>query len=546
MGNYLKMPDRQRIQALLELGWSYRRIEREIGVRRETIARYDPRRSPKPANLTAGSEEGVGAQGDGEDQNRPNPTAGSPPTGEPGPPSAAERFRAEIEAGMAKGLTAQRIWQDLVDEHGFAHGYESVKRFVRRQRQRRPEVADVLEHPPGKEGQVDYFEGPPTFDASCGRWRRPWVFRMTLCCSRHGYEEAMWGQHRLGFLRAHEHAFVSFGGVPEVIRHDNLKAAVVRACLYDPDVSELYAAFGRHWGFVPLPSRPRHPEENGVQERSGGYVKDNALKGRRFGSLEELNAHLQHWNRTIAQLRIHGTTRQQVIAHFLAVEKPALKPLPAERFSLFEVGTRTVHNDGHVEVAAAFYSVPHMLVGREVRVHWDQHLVRVYLDGAAVAVHTRLPAGSWSTRPEHRPAHKPARQSAYEAGLLTRIERIGPRAAAWAREAVVERDVRAYRLLQGIVALTRRHPRERVDWACGVALERRCFRYRVLRRLVDEAEERASPPTLLQRHPLIRDLAEYGPLFAERLTPNEPADREPLRRPRTPATTSPRPLTPGR
>jgi transposase len=135
---------------------------------------------------------------------------------------------------MARGLTAQRIWQDLVEEHGFAHGYESVKRFIRNERKRRPEVVDVLEHPPGKEGQVDYFEGPPTLDASTGRWRRPWVFRMTLCCSRHGYEEPMWGQNRLGFLRAHENAFLHFGGVPEVIRHDNLKAAVVRACLYDP------------------------------------------------------------------------------------------------------------------------------------------------------------------------------------------------------------------------------------------------------------------------------------------------------------------------
>jgi transposase len=540
VGNYLKMAERQRIWALLELGWSYRRIEKETGIRRETIARYDPRRPPNPANPTAGSGEGVEAQGDGEEENRPNPTAGSGRVGsDPGPPSACEPFRAEIEKGVEKGLTAQRIWQDLVEEHGFAHGYESVKRFVRRLRRRHPEVADVLEHPPGQEAQVDYFDGPPTLDPTTGRWRRPSIFRMTLCCSRHGYEEPIWGQDRASFLRAHEHAFLTFGGVPRVVRHDNLKAAVVRACLYDPDVSELYTAFARHWGFVPLPTRPRHPQENGIEERSGGYVKSNALKGRRFGGgLEELAVFLKHWNRTIAQLRIHGTTRQQVIAHFLAVEKPALQPLPTERFSLFEVGTRTVHNDGHVEVAAAFYSVPHPLVGREVRVHWDEHLVRVYHEGAAVAVHTRLPAGSWSTRPEHRPPHKPAQQSAYEAGLLARIERIGPQAAAWACEAIVEREVRAYRLLQGVVSLTRTHPRERVDWACGVALERRCFRYRVLRRLVDEAAERAAPAKLLvQRHPVIRDLAEYAPLVAPRTTPDEPADRLPLRRPRTPAPT---------
>lgn len=192
------------------------------------------------------------------------------------------------------------------------------------------------------------------------------------------------------------------------------------------------------------------------------------------------------------------------------MDKPALRPLPAERFSLFEVGSRVVHNDGHVEVGAAFYSVPHILVGRDVRVHWDQQLVRVYADGAAVAVHTRRDAGTWSTRPEHRPAHKPARQEAYEIHQLARMERIGPRAAAWAREAVQERDVRAYRLLQGVIALTRQHPRERVDWVCGTALERRCFRYQALKRLADEAAARLQQPALLQHHEVIRTLAEYA------------------------------------
>src|SRR2546428_13355548 len=56
MGNYLKMPDKRRVLALLELGWSYRRIERETGVRRETVARYDPRRQSKAANLSTGFE----------------------------------------------------------------------------------------------------------------------------------------------------------------------------------------------------------------------------------------------------------------------------------------------------------------------------------------------------------------------------------------------------------------------------------------------------------------------------------------------------------
>ena len=91
--------------------------------------------------------------------------------------------------------------------------------------------------------------------------------------------------------------------------------------------------------------------------------------------------------------------------------------------------------------------MPDGLVGEEVRVHWDERLVRVYHQGQCVGVYTRAPAGTFITRDEHRPAHKPARQEAYEANLLTKAEHIGPRALEWARAAAEERGVRAYRLL---------------------------------------------------------------------------------------------------
>ena len=503
MGNYLNMTDKRRILALLELGWTYRRIERETGVRRETIARYDPRRQAKAANLSAGDDVPKAA----------NVSAGSAPPH--GPPSVAETYRVQIEAGVRQGLTAQRIWQDLVEQVAYPYSYASVRRFVRRLKRQHPKLVDVLHHPPGEEGQVDFFQGPPTFDQAQGRWRRPWIFRLTLACSKHGYEEPLWTQERDGFLRAHEHAFVQLGGVPKIIRHDNLKAAVVRACLYDPDISEVYAAFAQHWGFVALPSRPRHPQENGVAERSGGYVKSNALKGRRFESLEALAAHLERWNRTVAQVRIHGTTRQQVLRHFLEVDQPALQPLPTEPFGLFQVGTRTVHPDGHVEVDGAFYSVPHTLVGDHVRAQWDGHLVRIYAVGAdgqrrAVAVHLRQQPGSYATRPEHRPLHRPARQHAYKAILLGKTEHIGPHAHAWAQAAIANRGVRAYRLLQGLISLTRSHPRERVDWACGLTLPYQLFRYRIVRRLVEQAASQARTPRLLQEHAVIRDLSVYA------------------------------------
>ncbi len=184
---------------------------------------------------------------------------------------------------------------------------------------------------------------------------------------------------------------------------------------------------------------------------------------------------------------------------------------------MFEVGSRSVHPDGYVEVDSAYYTAPHNLVGQVVKVHWDERLLRIYHQGQAVRVHLKQHRpGVYTTNPEDRPAHKPARQEAYQEMLLAKVERIGPRALAWAKEAVEERDVRAYRLLQGVISLTRAHPKERVDWACGIALESRAFRYRTIRRFAERAEIEM-PQTrlaLTHEHELIRPLGQYAELAA--------------------------------
>jgi len=155
------MADKQRILALIELGWSYRRIQRETGVDRETVARNDPRRTSKSAKVSTGSIP---------------KTAGV----SPGSSSVCEPYREHINKALNKGLTAQRIWQDLREEYGFGYGYASVKRFVRQLKRRRPEVAGVMPHLPGKEAQVDFFQGPPTLNPADGHWRRPWILHVTF------------------------------------------------------------------------------------------------------------------------------------------------------------------------------------------------------------------------------------------------------------------------------------------------------------------------------------------------------------------------------
>ena len=516
MANYLQMPKKQQVLALLELGWSHRRIQRETGVHRETVGEYDRARPSNPAKTFPGSDPAGGAPPPG-DQGEPtaNPAktfAGSEPNPAKTFPGSVVRrrftaapYRTTIAEKLDAGLTLQRIWQDLVEEFGYGASYESVKRFVRTLAPVRRAVG-VFHCAPGAEAQIDFFRGAPTLDPRTGEWRRPWVFRLTLGHSRHGYEEAVWDQKLETFLRLHERAFRDLGGVPAVIRHDNLKAAVVRACFYDPDSHDVYVAFARHWGFTPLPTQPRHPQENGKQERSGGYVKSNALAGRRFESLDAHNAHLRHWNRTIARLRIHGTTRRQVWTHFVEVEQPALRALAAEAFPLFTAGERTVHADGHVEIDGSFYPVPLALLGRRVRVRWDAHLVRVFHDDTLAVVHVKVAPGHYAPRAGE--AEASSRQQAFVDRLVGQCARVGPALQQWAEAALTARGVRAIRPIQGVLSLTRKHPRERVLAAVADAHARQHFRYQTIRQLVERTPV-AARPVLTTDDPAIRPMTQY-------------------------------------
>jgi transposase len=203
------------------------------------VSRYDAQRHANAAKAFPGSEGSASASAEApspdDESNAAKAFAGSTANAAKTFPGSAvvarsrftaAAYRTAITEKLDAGLSLQRIWQDLVEEFGYSASYQSVKRFVHTLALPR-RVVGVLHCAPGAEGQVDFFRGAPTLIAATGEWRRPWVFRMTLGHSRHGYEEAVWDQQLETFLRLHERAFHEFGGVPQVMRHDNLKA---RSC----------------------------------------------------------------------------------------------------------------------------------------------------------------------------------------------------------------------------------------------------------------------------------------------------------------------------
>ncbi len=409
MANRLKMARVHSIQVLHEQGWSDRRIARELGIHRETVGRHVRRggaqaeaeevppgsEAPKPAKVPPGSQASDASEPAKVPAGSVPAESGGVPVGSapaeshrddarsPGPPrrchSTCRAYHAAIAAKLEQGLTAQRIWQDLVAEQGLAAGYDSVKRYVRKLSQAGPLPFRRMETAPGEQAQVDFGRGAPIVDAG-GKRRVSHVFRIVLSHSRKAYSESVFRQTTDGFLQCLENAFWDWGGVPRTIVIDNLRAAVKRADWYDPELNPKIEAFCRHYGTVILPAKPYTPRHKGKIERGIGYVRGNALKGRTFATLNEQNAHLAEWESSTADTRIHGTTRRQVGKVFQEVERESLLPLGPGRFPLFREGQRTVHRDGHVEVDKAYYSVPPEYVGRRVWVRWDGRLVRIYVE----------------------------------------------------------------------------------------------------------------------------------------------------------------------
>ncbi len=538
MANHLKMAKIHAIQVLRGQGWSFRRIARELDIHRDTARRYVDleRAAAECGPLPVGS--------DGE--NRPNLPAGSSDFGElsrAGPASRCEPFRDIVIGALEQGLSAQRIWQDLRADHGFEGGYDSVKRFVRRLGATTPLPFRRMECEPGAEAQVDFGTGAPvvipegevlplgvkTLDArrdsvarereafaACQgktRRRKTHIFRIVLSHSRKAYSEVVHRQTADNFIRCIENAFLHFGGVPRTLVVDNLKAAVIRADWYDPDLNPKIRSFCEHYGTVILPTRPRMPRHKGKVERIVGYAQDNALKGRTFESLADQNRHLLEWETQVADTRIHGTTQKQVKKCFEGVERAALLPLPVDRFPCFEEGRRKVNRDGHVEVAKAYYSVPPEYLGRAVWVRWDSHVVRIFNHRfEQICIHARQEPGRFSTHDRHIHDRK---RSGIERGTaynLNRASLIGPHTGRWAEQMVHQRGIEGVRVLMGLLSLANRHPARAIERACEIACGHGAYRLRTLRELIKRQGDRQERFEFLDEHPIIRSMAEYGQL----------------------------------
>ena len=379
-----------------------------------------------------------------------------------------------------------------------------------------------METEPGQEAQIDFGTAAFVIGAD-GKKRRPWMFRIVLSCSRKAYSEVVWRQTTDNFIAAIENSFHYFGGVPKTLVIDNLKAAVQKADWYDPEIHPKLQSFAAHYGTAILPQKPYTSGHKGKVESGVEYAKNNALKGHTFGSLAEQNDHLPDWESTVADTRIHGTTKKQVRGQFIAVDRPALMPLPRDRFAMFHEARRSVSCDGHLEVDKAYYSAPPEYIGRRVWYASGTRLVRVwYASGARlvrvfndqwkqIALHSKAEPGRFRTDSAHIPAEQVTTVKRGTDALMRQISAIGPNSKAWSQLVIASRGVQGVRVLVGLKALAGKHTYNELERACGTAVSHNACRLKTIRNLLKRPAPREQLPLpFIEEHPLIRPLSDYS------------------------------------
>ena len=298
---------------------------------------------------------------------------------------------------------------------------------------------------------------------------------------------------------------------------DNLRAAVKKADWFDPELNPKVRSFAEHYGFVFLPTRPYMPRHKGKVENGVGYAQDNALKGRVFSSLEEQNSFLREWELTVADTRIHGTTRLQVGKHFADAERAHFCRCRSSRSRRFAKLAASC-----IVMATSRSSGPTTRCRRNT---WrgkfgsagTARMVRIFNERMQqIAVHARQEPGRFSTPPQYIAAEKITGVERGTAWLLGRVaNRLGPQSTAWAQAMIEARGIEGVRVLQGLLSLAGRRRASAIEQACELALGYGAFYLRTIRALIKRQAPQQELLPLLTDHPMIRPMSEYGQFVHE-------------------------------
>jgi transposase len=406
--------------------------------------------------------------------------------------SKLDEHKEEIKKYLEKGLTGIRIHEELIDK-GLEIGYGAVRNYIKRIKEKE-KICIRFQTKQGEESQVDFgYVG--LIKNEIGEKKKAYVFNMRLSYSRLDYYEIVQDQKVETFIRCHEKAFEYYKGVPEYIKIDNLKAAILEAHFYEPIYQEMYKKFAQYYGFKPIPCRVCEPQEKGKVESGIKYVKNSFFLGRKFENINEANKQLKKWLEKKCNERVHGTTREKPRDLFEREEQKILKKLPIERYRNPEVGKRLVYTDCHVYIKYNYYSVPYEYVGKEVEIEIENNLVKIFYEYKEIAVHSLIiEKGKFSTKKSHYPKYKNHLGTEYQESYAVKMGKIGGNALAFFNATVEKNPVAWNRIISGILSLTKKYKSEIVEAACKRALYYQALQYSMVKNICENGSYNLPTP----------------------------------------------------
>ena len=398
-------------------------------------------------------------------------------------------------------LTLQLLWEEYRQDHPDGYGYSRFCELYRRW-QRSVDLVMRQEHKAGEKLFVD-FPGRriPIYDESTGEVLfQAELFVAVLGASGYLYAEAVRSQELLHWVSAHVHAFEHLGGCPQIVVCDNLRSGVTRAHRYEPDVNATYQEMATHYGVAVIPARSYKPRDKAKAE--GGVLLAERfimarLRNRRFTSLAEANleiARLTAWVNERPFKKLEGSRKKL----FEALDRPALRPLPATRYEFATWRRARVGLDYHLELRSErhYYSVPHRLVGEEVWLRLSAATVEVFHKHRRVASHVRAYRPGFSTDTEHMPESHRRHREWSPSRIISWARTTGPATAKLVEQVMASRPhpEQGFRSCLGIIRLGERYGKDRLEAACERALAVRALSYRSIESILRSGLDRQPLP----------------------------------------------------
>jgi transposase len=372
-------------------------------------------------------------------------------------------------------LTQQLVWEEYRQVHPDGYGYSRFCELYQRWR-RKLDVVLRQEHKAGEKMFVDWAGATiPIHDRLSGDATPASVFVAVLGASSYTWAEATADQQLTTWLTAHMNALEFFQGVPKLVVPDNLKAGVTRACRYDPDLNPTYQEWALHYDVGVVPARPYKPRdkakvESGVQVVQRWIIA--ALRHRRLFSLEEANGAIRELLVRLNErpFRKREGSRKSV---WETLDRPALKPLPPERFDLSQWSRARVNIDYHIAFDENFYSVPYHLVHEIVEVRSTAMTVEIFHKSQRVASHVRARGhGHAVTQNEHRPKSHQEHLEWTPSRMVNWARSVGPWTAQLIERMMADKPhpEMGYRACLGVIRLAKQYTPERMEAAAERAL----------------------------------------------------------------------------